>query len=291
MSLVTGIDCVGENPPAVVVDTENDHRRVTRLARLHDLLPLSDDQDLTVAVPDQDVIVKPLTLRDTDPGDRIERGRFELAAGLLEPDRLFTFDLVETAQPERFLGLIYRTTRLEDHCSALLPDLRPTVAQPRMRAAALAAGYFAFCEPESGELQALVDLAGDPISVALTYRGRTISLGCLRNGALADPDLLLVKSGLDGVSAAVLAGSVGLALLWVLLPLALLQFSLSGVGAWLAGSTADPSSEPAVLFTASVGGLLVLALALDLLDLPHPSVVNGLMALVLAPALGLAMQP
>jgi hypothetical protein len=108
-------------------------------------------------------------------------------------------------------------------------------------------------------------------------------LGCLRNGALGDPDLLLVKATLDGISAAVLASAVGLALAWVLLPLALLQFSLSGLGALLAGGAGDPSGSPQLLFTAAVGGLLVLGLALDLLELPHPSVTDSLPALVLAP--------
>jgi uncharacterized protein len=111
-------------------------------------------------------------------------------------------------------------------------------------------------------------------------------LGCLRNGALADPDLLLVKAALDGLSAAVLASSVGLALAWVLLPLGLLQLGLSGVGALLASGVGDPTSSPQLLFTAAVGGLLVLGLALELLDLPHPSITNSLPALLLAPLLG-----
>jgi len=111
-------------------------------------------------------------------------------------------------------------------------------------------------------------------------------LGCLRNGALADPDLLLVKAALDGVSAALLASSVGLALAWVLLPLGVLQLTLSGAGALLASGVGDPSGAPQLLFTAAVGGLLVLGLALELLDLPHPSITNSLLALVLAPLLG-----
>jgi len=115
-------------------------------------------------------------------------------------------------------------------------------------------------------------------------------LGCLRNGALGDPDLLLVKATLDGISAAVLASAVGLALAWVLLPLALLQFSLSGLGALLAGGTGDPSGSPQLLFTAALGGLLVLGLALDLLELPHPSVTNSLPALVLAPLFGWGLR-
>ena len=111
-------------------------------------------------------------------------------------------------------------------------------------------------------------------------------LGCLRNGALGEPDLLLVKACLDGVSSAVLASSVGLMLVWVLLPMALLQLPLSLAGSALALGTGDPTSAPVLIFSAAVGGLLVIALALELLDLPHPSVSNAMPALLLAPLLG-----
>lgn len=116
-------------------------------------------------------------------------------------------------------------------------------------------------------------------------------VGCLRNGALGDPDLLLVKAGLDGVSSALLAAGVGLALAWVLVPMALLQFGLSGLGALLAGGLIDPMAAPAVAFTAALGGLLVLSLALELLELPHPSSVNALPALLLGPLVGWGVQP
>jgi uncharacterized membrane protein YqgA involved in biofilm formation len=111
-------------------------------------------------------------------------------------------------------------------------------------------------------------------------------LGCLRTGALGEPDLLLVKACLDGVSSAVLASSVGLTLAWVLLPMALLQLPLSLAGSALALGSGDPTSAPVLMFSAAVGGLLVIALALELLDLPHPSVSNAMPALLLAPLLG-----
>jgi uncharacterized membrane protein YqgA involved in biofilm formation len=111
-------------------------------------------------------------------------------------------------------------------------------------------------------------------------------LGCLRNGALGEPDLLLVKACLDGVSSAVLASSVGLTLAWVLLPMALLQLPLSLAGAALALGSGDPTGAPVLIFSAAVGGLLVIGLALELLELPHPSVSNAMPALLLAPLLG-----
>lgn len=118
-------------------------------------------------------------------------------------------------------------------------------------------------------------------------------LGCLRNGALGEPDLLLVKACLDGLSAALLASGIGLALAWVLLPMAVLQLSLCGAGVLLAGGLPDPMASPALLFSSALGGVLVLALALELLDLPHPSSVNALPALLLAPLVGstLSLSP
>lgn len=143
-------------------------------------------------------------------------------------------------------------------------------------------------------LERLLSSHGDPSVIGgafvLFCVGPMTVVGCLRNGALGEPDLLLVKASLDGISAAVLATSAGISLAWVVVPLLAVQLSLSGAGALLASRLPDPASSPPVLFTAAVGGLLVLALALDLLDLPHPSVTNALPALALAPVVGGALS-
>lgn len=135
---------------------------------------------------------------------------------------------------------------------------------------------------------------GDPTVVGgafvLFCVGPMTVVGCLRNGALGEADLLLVKASLDGISATVLATSAGATLAWVVVPLLAVQLSFSGAGALLAARLPDPSAAPPVLFTSAVGGLLVLALALDLLDLPHPSVTNALPALALAPVVGGALS-
>jgi uncharacterized membrane protein YqgA involved in biofilm formation len=140
---------------------------------------------------------------------------------------------------------------------------------------------------EASKANSGVDRAGILSGAFLLFCvGPMTLLGCLRNGALGEPDLLLVKACLDGVSSAVLASSVGLTLAWVLLPMALLQLPLSLAGAALALGSGDPTSAPVLIFSAAVGGLLVIALALELLDLPHPSVSNAMPALLLAPLLG-----
>jgi uncharacterized membrane protein YqgA involved in biofilm formation len=124
-----------------------------------------------------------------------------------------------------------------------------------------------------------------PGAFVLFCVGPMTLIGCLRNGALGDADLLLVKAALDGVAATVLAAGTGAALAWVAVPLLLFQLPLSLAASRLTAVFADPATSPLVQFPSAVGGLLVLALALELLDLPAPSVSRALPGLALAPAL------
>ena len=145
---------------------------------------LIDDQlagarAVALAVPDDQVMVKSLFLPEEEPGTVRERGLFELAAGLLEPQAHFSFEMIATAQPERFLGLIYRK-RLLDQLQDGLP-LSDSCSH-RMRAAALGSGYLNFCRPESGDLIAVIDLSGNPIPICLIYRKRMAALTSISNG-------------------------------------------------------------------------------------------------------------
>jgi uncharacterized membrane protein YqgA involved in biofilm formation len=190
-----------------------------------------------------------------------------LALQMVQPllqQRLGPFPAVLPALLALVLGIaLGELGALELRLNRLLERFQPvTAAAGRERASVLSGAFVLFCV------------------------GPMTLLGCLRNGALGDPDLLLVKAGLDGLSAALLASGVGLALLAVLLPLGLVQLSLSGLGALLAGGLDPGADAPLLLFTAALGGLLVLGLALELLDLPHPSITNSLPALLLAPLLG-----
>ncbi|QEY32049.1 DUF554 family protein [Synechococcus sp. RSCCF101] len=125
-----------------------------------------------------------------------------------------------------------------------------------------------------------------PGAFVLFCAGPMTLLGCLRNGAFGDADLLLVKSSLDGVAAAVLAAGTDAALAWVAAPLLALQLPLSLAAARLSALISDPQSSPLVQFPSAVGGLMVLALALELLDCPAPSVSQAWPGLALAPVVG-----
>jgi hypothetical protein len=140
---------------------------------------LAEAEAATLAVPDEYVMVKSLHLPDDQPGTVRERGVFELASGLLEPLSQYHFELIATAQPERFLGLVYRKQMLTQAQDGFqLPEL----PGHRMRAAALGSGYITFCRPENGDLVALADLSGHSIPVCLIYRKRIAALASISNG-------------------------------------------------------------------------------------------------------------
>lgn len=103
-------------------------------------------------------------------------------------------------------------------------------------------------------------------------------VGSIEDG-LGDPELLLVKSGLDGFAsiafAAVYGWGVGLSALTV----AVIQGGIAlGAGA-LDGVLTDPMLDA----LGAAGGILLLGIALRLLDLKEVRVANLLPAIVLAP--------
>jgi uncharacterized protein len=103
-------------------------------------------------------------------------------------------------------------------------------------------------------------------------------VGSIRDG-LGDPELLLVKAGLDGFAsiafAAVYGWGVGLAALTVLV----IQGGIALMGGTLDGVLTDPMIDG----LATAGGILLLGIALRLLDLKRVRVANMLPAIVLAP--------
>ena len=105
-------------------------------------------------------------------------------------------------------------------------------------------------------------------------------LGSINDG-LGDPELLIVKAGLDGFAsvafAAIYGWGVGLAALTVLV----VQGSIALIASGLEGVLTDPMIDA----LASAGGILLFGIALRLLDIKHIRVANMLPALVIAPLL------
>ncbi len=111
---------------------------------------------------------------------------------------------------------------------------------------------------------------------------------------------LAIKSTLDGFTAMAFSASLGVGVAASLITILVIQSGLALVGGLLvsSASVADLSSSPLILEVTAVGGLILIALGLRLLDIKQPRVANFLPALLVAPlmiavgrALGINLYP
>ena len=106
-------------------------------------------------------------------------------------------------------------------------------------------------------------------------------LGAIQNGLTGDASLLVIKSVLDGFTAIALAAALG----WgVLLTIAVILVYQGGLALGAAG-LAHALSDPQLREMNAVGGLLILAVGLRLLDIRDVKVADYLPAIVVAPLL------
>lgn len=106
-------------------------------------------------------------------------------------------------------------------------------------------------------------------------------LGSLDNGLRGDATLLATKAILDGVSSVAFAATLGRGVYLSVLTVLVVQGGIAG-GAFLIRDAMDART---ILVTTSVGGAILLGMALRLLDLKAVRVANFLPGLLLAPVL------
>jgi len=119
------------------------------------------------------------------------------------------------------------------------------------------------------------------LPVIVFCAGPMTLVGAIRDGAFADPQLLLTKATMDGFSSIAFATALGPAVYLSALLLGLLQGSLT-VLAWLSGSLL---SEGLMRETGAAGGLLVIAVGIDLLRLRKLPIIDYLPTLITTPLL------
>lgn len=121
------------------------------------------------------------------------------------------------------------------------------------------------------------------ISATLIFgTGAMAVLGALEGGLQARHDILLAKSVIDGVVAAVLAASLGPGVLLAAVPVFLYQGGI----VLLARSLAPLLLGPPLAALTQVGGMLIMVIGLTMLDMGRLKVADFLPALILAPFLG-----
>lgn len=113
-------------------------------------------------------------------------------------------------------------------------------------------------------------------------------LGSVRNGMNAgDIQLLAIKSTLDFFASMAFSASLGVGVMFSIIPIIVIQGGLALVGVLL-GSALNASgglssTNPYVVELTATGGLILIGIALTLLDLKRPRVSNFLPALIIAP--------
>lgn len=108
-------------------------------------------------------------------------------------------------------------------------------------------------------------------------------LGSLNNGLLNDSAILVVKSTMDGLVSIALTGTYGIGVAFSVLPVTIYQGGLSLLASVLAQFIPDPAASPEVLLVTGTGGIMILGLGINLLEIRAIRVASFLPALILGP--------
>jgi uncharacterized membrane protein YqgA involved in biofilm formation len=108
-------------------------------------------------------------------------------------------------------------------------------------------------------------------------------LGSLNNGLLGDSTILVVKSTMDGLVSIALTGTYGIGVGFSILPIIVYQGGLSLLASSLGQFIPDPATSPSILLVTGVGGIMLLGLGLNLLEVGKIHVASFLPALAIGP--------
>ena len=117
--------------------------------------------------------------------------------------------------------------------------------------------------------------------------GSMTVVGALEEGTRGNPQLLYVKSVLDGFTSIALAATYGLGVLFSVVPLLIYQIGLT----MLAGAAQPLLSDVLISQMSAVGGVLILGIGLNVLEIKTVRVTNFLPALFIVIPLQLWFAP
>jgi len=107
--------------------------------------------------------------------------------------------------------------------------------------------------------------------------GSLTILGAIEEGMGGSPRLLLIKSLMDGVSSIALASGLGIGVMFSALPLLIFQGGIT----LLAAGFGEFFPEVMILELSAVGGILLIGLGINILEIKKINVMNMLPALVM----------
>jgi uncharacterized membrane protein YqgA involved in biofilm formation len=120
------------------------------------------------------------------------------------------------------------------------------------------------------------------VTASLLYCvGAMAIMGALQDGLGDSPTILYAKSALDGIASVALASTLGIGVIFSIIPLLIYQGGIS----ILAGQLQGILTDPVVAEMNAVGGLLILAISFDLLGIKRLPVGNLLPAIFFATGL------
>ena len=108
-------------------------------------------------------------------------------------------------------------------------------------------------------------------------------IGCLDNGLNDDDTLLIVKATMDGIVSIALANIYGIGVAFSIIVLFFYQGGLSLLAGLVAERIPEPSDNPYILIISGVGGLIIMAIGFNLLEIIKIRVASFLPALAFAP--------
>lgn len=107
-------------------------------------------------------------------------------------------------------------------------------------------------------------------------------VGSIQNGLAGDNSFLILKATLDGFAALGLAATFGFGVLFSTVTILVYQGALSLGAGLFANLIPDPYTDPRVLLVNGVGGLIIVGLGLNLLEIKRIRIASLLPALPLA---------
>lgn len=113
--------------------------------------------------------------------------------------------------------------------------------------------------------------------------GSLAVLGSLNNGLTGDNTLLILKAVMDAIASIALTSSYGIGVGFSTLPILIYQGGISIAAGSLANFIPDPQTDPRIFLVTGVGGLTILGLGLNLLEVTRIRIASFLPAIALAP--------